>query len=253
MDDSFDVSRYLERIGYEGSLQPSAETLRALHRAHLMAVPFENLDIHLSRPVVLGRDQVYRKIVSDRRGGFCYELNSAFGELLRQLGFSVTLLSARVHVNGGEFGPEFDHLLLRVDLAEPWLADVGFGDLFLEPLRLDVAEQQQGDRGYRLERRELDLVLWEQKAGDEWQLQYAFRLRARALEEFEAMCRFHQTSPDSHFTRNRVCSLPTSTGRVTLSGNRLIVSGPGGREERVLNSDAEISAVLRDEFGISLE
>ena len=165
MDDRFDVSRYLERIRYSDSKRPSVETLRALHRAHLMAVPFENLDIHLRRPIVVGAGPAYRKIVEDRRGGFCYELNGAFSELLRRLGFTVTLLSARVHQRDGAFGPEFDHLLLRVELDEPWLADVGFGDLFLEPLRLNVAEQLQGDRSYRIEQREIGLCALGAKAG----------------------------------------------------------------------------------------
>src|ERR1039458_10379901 len=137
---------YLERIGYSGSTEPSAETLRALQRAHMFAVPFENLDIHLGRPIVCDEDRFLHKIINERRGGFCYELNGAFSALLRALGFQVTLLSARVAgADGDTDGPDFDHLTLRVDLpgstnhgltAEvPWLADVGFGEGFLEPLR----------------------------------------------------------------------------------------------------------------------
>src|ERR1017187_10297680 len=125
---------YLERIGYSGSTEPSAETLRALQRAHMLAVPFENLDIHLGRPIVCDEDRFLHKIINERRGGFCYELNGAFAALLRALGFKVTLLSARVAGSDGSASPEFDHLTLRVDLDEPWLADVGFGDSFIEPL-----------------------------------------------------------------------------------------------------------------------
>ena len=127
---------YLKRMGYAGVTNPNAETLRALHRAHLFTVPFENLDIGLKRTIPCDADAAVRKIVEQRRGGFCYELNGAFTWLLRALGFQVTLLSARVGRPDGSLGPEYDHLTLRVDLDPPWLADVGFGDSFLDPLRL---------------------------------------------------------------------------------------------------------------------
>src|SRR5918995_2554428 len=112
-----DVDAYLERIDYRGPLAPTAETLRRLHVAHLLAVPFENLSIHAGEPVVLDDEALFEKIVARRRGGFCYELNGLFAWLLRALGFRVTMLSARV-VNRGVVGPEYDHLTLQVDLAE---------------------------------------------------------------------------------------------------------------------------------------
>ena len=143
-----DVRSYLDRIGYSGSIAATAVNLRALHRAHLLAVPFENLDISLGRKIVVDEDAILRKIVELRRGGFCYELNSAFAALLRALGFQVTLLSARVARSDGGEGPEFDHLTLRVDLQESWLADVGFGDSFLEPLRLEAEAEQCGSGGH---------------------------------------------------------------------------------------------------------
>src|SRR6476661_9816152 len=110
-----------------------AETLRHLHHAHMLSVPFENLDISLGRKIICQEEGFLRKIIERLRGGFCYELNGAFAALLRELGFRVTLLSARVPRENGGNAPEFDHLALRVDLEEPWLVDVGFGDSFLEP------------------------------------------------------------------------------------------------------------------------
>src|SRR5689334_17036776 len=107
-----DIPTYLQRIAYRGSLQPTAATLRALHQAHMLAVPFENLDIHLGRPLLLDRPALFEKIVARRRGGFCYELNGLFAALLQALGFDVTMLSARVARTQGGFGPEFDHLTL---------------------------------------------------------------------------------------------------------------------------------------------
>src|SRR6266536_3928843 len=136
------VPAYLERIRYAGPAAPAPETLQAIQRAHMLAVPFENLDIHLGRKIVCDEARFLHKIVTEHRGGFCYELNGAFATLLRALGFQVTLLSARVPRADGSDGPEFDHLTLRVDLEEPWLADVGFGELFLEPLRLESDRDQ---------------------------------------------------------------------------------------------------------------
>src|SRR5213080_2780696 len=138
------VDAYLKRIGYAGPLKPNSNLLRDLHRAHLFAVPFENLDIAFGREIICDEDAFLRKIIERHRRGFCYELNGAFAALLRALGFQVTLLSARVARSDGGEGPEFDHLTLRIDLEEPWLADVGFGDSFLEPLRLE-AETEQAD------------------------------------------------------------------------------------------------------------
>src|SRR6266436_8417567 len=146
-----DIAAYIERIGYSGPLTPDSETLRGLHRAHLWTVPFENLDISYGRKIVLDEDALVRKVVEERRGGFCYELNGAFTALLRELAFRVTLLSARVLRSDGSMSPEFDHLTLRVDLEEPWLVDVGFGDLFQEPLLLKPKlEQHRGDDIFRI-------------------------------------------------------------------------------------------------------
>ena len=151
---------YLKRIGYGMSCEPTADTIWRLHRAHMLAVPFENLDIHLGHPIRLNIPSFFDKIVRRRRGGFCYELNGLFGWLLERLGFKVTLLSVRV-VGEGQMGPEFDHLLLLVELDRYIIADVGFGDSFLEPLWLDagqVARQSSGE--YRL-----------MSSGQEWELQ----------------------------------------------------------------------------------
>ena len=256
--------RYLDRIAYTGPTEPTAETLRLLHRAHLFAVPFENLDIALSRKIVCDEDTFLRKIVEHRRGGFCYELNGAFAVLLRELGYVVTLLSARVARDDGSYSPEFDHLALRVDLAEPWLADVGFGDLCLDPLRLATgAEQEQEGWKFRVvsesdsqhvERMERHGT--KRRRGDGWKRQYSLTQTPRRLDEFADMCRYHQTSPESPFTRKRVCSLATSDGRVTLSDRTLIITRNGARngerEERLLSSEAEWQIALREHFGVVL-
>jgi N-hydroxyarylamine O-acetyltransferase len=247
-----DVSAYLERIGYRGSLLPNAETLRALHRAHMLSVPFENLDIGWKRKIVIDREAFLRKVVAERRGGFCYELNGAFSALLEAMGFNVTMLSARAPTAIGSDGPEYDHLALRVDLEEPWLADVGFGDSFIEPLRLQLGvAQSDGRQRFRIVQLQDALKLETLEAAGNWRTEYLFSLVPRQLEEFSAMCHFHQTSPDSPFTRKRVCSRATSDGRITLSDMKLIITAGGTRKERLLNSEEEWWEALEQNFQIT--
>lgn len=248
----FDVPAYLDRIRYTGPLLPDADTLRALHRAHLLAVPFENLDIGWRRNIVVDREAFIRKVVTERRGGFCYELNGAFAALLEALGFQVTLLSARVPTSTGADGPEYDHLALRVDLEEPWLADVGFGDSFLDPLRLEVGlEQPQSNQKFRIVQLANGLKLEKSQSEGNWQAEYVFTLIPRQLQEFAGMCHYHQTSPDSPFTRKRVCSRATLNGRITISELNLIITSNGLREERALNSEEEWWAALKENFQIT--
>ena len=247
------VDAYLERIGYRGPLAPTAETLRRLHVAHLLTVPFENLSIHASEPVVLEDESLFDKVVGRRRGGFCYELNGLFAALLRELGFQVEMLSAAVARREGGFGPEFDHMALLVTLEERWLADVGFGDSFVEPLLLDErAEQKQGSRAFRIEEGSGRLVLLRKEEGGDWEPQYRFGLEPHAYADYAEMCHFHQTSPESHFTRGRVCSRLTAEGRVTLSGSRLITTRGGEKVERELADEVECDAALLEHFRISM-
>lgn len=252
--DALNIETYLQRIKYVGEVLPTEATLRSLHRAHLFTVPFENLDIHLGRQIVCDEDRVLRKIVNEHRGGFCYELNGAFAALLRALGYRVTLLSARVAREDGTYGPEFDHLTLLVDLKELWLADVGFGEGFLEPLRLESrTEQEQSGRVYRLTSSPTPTGSGfglEVMAEGRWKEEYAFTLRPRELQEFAGMCHYHQTSPESHFTRHRICSLATPEGRVTLSDGKLIETRGSSRQERLLSGDQEWRAKLRELFGV---
>jgi N-hydroxyarylamine O-acetyltransferase len=248
-----DVQSYLARIRYRGSTSPTLEPLRAIHYAHLLAVPFENLDISLARKIVLDEDAFIWKIVGRRRGGFCYELNGAFAALLRAMGFRVTLLSARVAGSDGGESPEFDHLTLRVDLDEPWLADVGFGDSFLEPLRMQPGVEQIDRAGtFRIVERGERLLLEKKEPDITWKGQYSFTLQLRRLEEFADMCEYHQTSPESHFTQNKICSRATPEGRITLAGMKLIVTRNGEREERVLGSPDEWRDILRERFDVVL-
>jgi N-hydroxyarylamine O-acetyltransferase len=247
-----DVSSYLARIGYSGAAEATAESLRTLHRAHMMSVPFENLDISLGRRIEIDEDTILKKVVERHRGGFCYELNGAFAALLRALGFQVTLLSARVARADGGLSPEFDHLTLRVDLEQPWLADVGFGESFLEPLRLSAGTEQSDPAGVFRLIEESDRLHLQKSESDGWRAQYSFSLQPHLLEDFAGMCRYHQTSPQSSFAQKRICSRATPDGRITLSEMKLIRTSQGQREETNLTSREEWIVTLEEQFGISL-
>jgi N-hydroxyarylamine O-acetyltransferase len=254
------VKAYLERIHYRGSLAPTAATLRELQVAHLLTVPFENLSIHSREPIVLEDEALYTKIVERKRGGFCYECNGLFAALLRALGFDVTMLSAEVANAEGGFSQPFDHMTLMVKLEQRWLADVGFGDSFLEPLLLDErGEQSQRERAYQIVPGG-DYLILSRRDSDEWKPQYRFTLQPYQHEDFADMCRYHQTSPQSHFTQGRICSRATAAGgRITLSTAagptlsemRLITtSSNGDRHEQILQSSEEYADSLRKHFGV---
>jgi N-hydroxyarylamine O-acetyltransferase len=283
---TLDPYAYLERIHSPSAIdlaapEPSLSLLRALHLAHLLAVPFENLSIHYGEPIRLEDEMLYDKIVRRRRGGFCYELNGLFAWLLRRLGFSVTLLSARVAQADGGFSPEFDHMALLVhDLEDAdWLADVGFGDSFRQPLRLQADVEQDGGDGYRYRLRfhasgstesdhstdassdagEASGASWlMQRCADpqgsetDWQSQYWFSVQPHVMADFADRCHFHETSPDSHFTQRRICSLAVPDGRITLSDRHLITTLHGVRVERDLASEDEYRDMLAEQFGITL-
>jgi N-hydroxyarylamine O-acetyltransferase len=240
---------YLARIGAERPLARDAEALADLQERHLRAVPFENLSIHLGEEIVLEEAALLDKVVTRRRGGFCYELNGLFATLLRALGFRVRMMAASV--NGPDrLGPPFAHLALRVDAPEPWLADVGFGRFSHRPLRLDAAGEQADPGGVFQVTRTADGDLDVLRDGAP---QYRIEPRPRALADFEPTCWWHQTSSKSTFTRSLVCSRLTGGGRVTLSGRTLVTTAGEARQERTLATDAEVLDAYRTHFGIVLD
>ena len=243
-------SEYLARIGYEGPLAPSLATLRALQEAHLLHVPFENLDIWAGKRIELADS--YDKIVRAGRGGFCYELNGLFAELLRGLGFAVQLVSARVFDPRHGFGPEFDHLALVVAFREArYLADVGFGEFTRAPLKLEVGPEQLDPHGRFVILRHDETHLVVNKLTDSGAVpQYIFTETERRLSDFLPMCRYHQTSPASHFTQGRICSVLTPTGRVTISNNRLLVREGAEVTETLLGTEEAFCEALRQYFHI---
>ncbi|MFJ5064032.1 arylamine N-acetyltransferase [Streptomyces nigra] len=262
--DSVEIDAYLSRLGAERPARPTADALRELHLRHLRTVPFENLSIHLGEEIVLEEKRLVDKVVGAGRGGFCYELNGAFGALLGALGFEVTLLAARVHGNEGRLGIPYDHMALEVRTADggAWLADVGFGAHSHHPLALGTGEEQvdpagvfriveagpdaAGVRGGR--EADLDVVM-------DGRPEYRLERRPRVLADFVSGAWWHSTSPASHFTQSLVCSRVTGEGgRITLSGRTFKeTAADGTRTERELGTDEEVLGVYRDRFGIALD
>lgn len=182
-----DVDRYLARIGYDGPTSVDPDTLAALQTAHMVAVPFENLHVVAGHPMSTALEWSWPKIVERRHGGWCFELNGAFGALLQRLGFDVGRHSARVWDPAtGALGPDLDHLCLVVHVdGERWLVDVGFGDSALTPVRLDTdVVQPRVPRDVRIERRGHRVRYLEDVQG-EWVLQYELGLDAQPLAAFQ--------------------------------------------------------------------
>jgi N-hydroxyarylamine O-acetyltransferase len=244
------VEAYLRRIGAERPASPSPEALRDLHLRHLRKVPFENLSVWLDEPIVLDEAALTDKIVRRGRGGICYELNGLFAELLRALGFTVSLLAARSITDEGWLTPPFTHLVLLVELEERYLADLGAGSHSWYPLRLDRREPQQDPAG---EFRVVDVPGGDVAVLMDGVPRHRAELRPRELADFGPACWWHEHSPQSRFTHGMVCSMTTETGRVTLSGSRLVVTDASGRTETTLPDEQAILAAYRTYFGVELD
>ena len=198
--DNKTLAAYLDRIAVARPRVLDEAAFRILHRAHQMAVPFENLSIHLAEPISLDEDDLLGKIITRRRGGFCYELNGAFALLLLALGAQVERVAARVY-GDGRLSPPFDHLALVVRLADgggPWLADVGFGSHSTYPLRYDSRHEQDDPAGRFSLADAGDADVDVLKNG---QPQYRVERRERELADFVPTCWWQQTSPEAPSAR----------------------------------------------------
>lgn len=248
-----DTKQYLQRINYAGILNPTFEVLSNLQLMHLMNVPFENLDIHYKTKIDL--KNLFDKIVTRKRGGFCYELNGLFYELLKEIGFTVKMISAKVYSAKTGYSPEFDHMAIVASIKnDNYLVDVGFGDFAFSPIKIELGKETI-DRGgiFRIEIFDENYKTVKKKNAEEKFIpEYIFSEQERQFEEFYARCNYHQTSNQSHFTQNRICSLPTKDGRITLTGDILKITKNGKVKERHLYNEQEVQQELWNYFGIKL-
>lgn len=246
------IEPYLRRIGWNGPVKANLESLRHLQEQHLLHVPFENLDVIRAVWIPLDVETYYNKIVRNDRGGFCYELNGLFNWLLQNLGFTSRLASATVRRPDGGWTMTGSHACLIVDLEQPYLVDVGFGDSVRVPLPLSGEERKDVSGVYRLKKvgdKDFDLQKSQGNAG--WKTLYRLHTSRRTLSDFKEACRFNQTSSESHFTARPLVSLAAPEGRLTLSGNKLTITGLN-EKRKITIDDQKMAAVLKQYFGIRL-
>lgn len=248
------LPQYFARIAYRGVARPDLLTLRRLQRAHVLSIPFENLDVQLGRALTTDPGEAYEKIVLRRRGGWCYEQNGLFGWALSTIGFDVTRVAAAVMRAERGATSEANHLALLVRMpgsADTWLADVGFGGSLLEPIRLEKTEHRHAP--FRLGLRKLDDGHWQfwEDAGD-GEFCYDFRAGPASEDALAGRCALLQSDPESSFVLNLVAQIRTPEAHTTLRGRVLSRRDSTGQTTTTLGSPDQLLQVLACTFGLDV-
>ncbi len=246
------VKEYINRINYKGDVKPNLEVLKELQEKHLLNVPFENLDIHNKRPIELDVAKFYNKVVIEKRGGFCYELNGLFHHLLNTVGFKSKIISARVYDSKKtDFGKEYDHMAIIVEWNQnEYLVDVGFGEFAFNPLIIEPNKIQKDPRGNFVVEQINGGFTVSKLSGQVNSIEYKFTIKSRELNEFQGMCEYHQISPNSHFTQKKLISKPTKDGRVSITGNTLKITREGVVHKKIELLASEYAEQLFKWFGL---
>lgn len=248
----FDLDAYLTRIGYSGPRTVSGETLAALQLAHATHIPFENLDVLLGQRIALDSESLQAKLVTARRGGYCFEQNTLLLHALESLGFTVTRLLARVRYRSVTLRPR-THLLLRVELeGTAWLVDVGFGsEGLLQPLPLVEGQpQKHGDWYYRLLREGTTWVL-QSISNTGWKDLYAFTDELSYAIDVEVASHYTSTHPDTIFKKVLTVQLPGLTQRTYLRNHELVTETATHTQSEPIPHEA-LPQLLEERFGIHL-
>jgi N-hydroxyarylamine O-acetyltransferase len=252
----FDLDAYLARISYAGPRKPTIDTLEALHALHPAAIPFENLNPLLGWPVSLDLDSLQKKLVAERRGGWCFEQNTLFRHALETLGFSTTNLGARVVWNappGNPIGPR-SHMLLRVDIGgSPYIADVGFGgNVLTSPLKLEPhTVQDTQHEAHRLLPLESGFVL-EFSLDGEWKPLYRFTMEPQFPSDYELSNWYLCNHPKSMFRQHLIGARAMADRRYALRNNTLSIHRKGQTEKQTLGDAATLRSSLETDFGLQL-
>lgn len=247
-----EVDAYLDRIAYSGPMRKDLATLTALHRAHLRAIPYENLDVQLGRPVTTEVATIFDKIVRRRRGGWCYEMNGLFGWVLAELGFRVTRSAAGVmrELRGNDsIG---NHLVLKVEMEEgTFLADVGFGDGPIDPIF--VISGPFVSHGFEFALSKTDDGWWRlhnHKSGGA--ASFDFNMAAADEDHLAQRCFWLQSSPESPFVQNAVLQRHVDDGLWMMRGRVLRKVAPAAQKDYLVESAPEYVGVLSEVFGLNL-
>ncbi|HVA28016.1 MAG TPA: arylamine N-acetyltransferase [Candidatus Baltobacteraceae bacterium] len=244
------LHRYLRRVGYGGPLSPTRQTLHNLHRAHLFAIPFENIDVQMGIRPSFDLDVVFDKIVERGRGGWCYEMNGIFAWALRELGFSVDLVGAAVGREKFGSASLMNHLALIVHLDLPYLADVGFGNGMLLPAPLREGTFSDGRFEFRLKRE-----------GDWWRFYnhrhngstYDFTERPYEYADFESKGRLLASTAESPFVRNLVVGKLTEDGMTFLANAAFLRFTGNEIAEETAPNGVELQRILRKYFDLDVD
>jgi N-hydroxyarylamine O-acetyltransferase len=241
----------LQRIEFYEAISVSSQVLKKLHLAFVTHIPFETLDIFWKRRFSLSLLDLYKKVVIQQRGGYCYELNGLFYYLLQGLSFDVSICNAQLYDSRGLIIPRSQHMVLVVELENPWLVDVGYGNGFLEPLLIESSQtQKQGDRFYQCIRQGSRYVIEEMSSGI-WQPWYAFTKESKQMSDFEDRNYFHQTSRESIFFEKRISMIMQEDETVELKGNQLTRKTSAGTFITMIEEE-KILELLQREFGIKI-
>jgi N-hydroxyarylamine O-acetyltransferase len=242
---------YFDRIGFTGTPRPDLETLTAIHRGHLLNIPYENLDVQLGRRVDLDIERIYRKMVRQGRGGWCYEMNGLLDWALREVGFKVTRVNGGVRRSVLGDAALGNHVVLLIELDDMWIADVGFGDGFFDPIPLRPATIEQRGFHYRLEA--LDDGFWRFHNHEQGGApSFDFRVEPADEELFASRCDYLQTSPESRFVLSLVCQRFVEGGYEIQLGRVAKRVSAGGVESWLVNDADELLSRLRTAFGLDL-
>ncbi len=246
---------YFHRISFsENSFPPDLEILNQLILRHTHSIPFENLNPFLGIPVKIDIESLFQKIIYDQRGGYCYEQNLFFMEVLKQIGFEVEPLSARVHTDSGALNAR-THMLLMVNLGgSKYLADVGFGGMTpTAPLKMDVSTAQETlHNSYKIEKEGNEYQLLFLK-DSEWHPLYTFDFQTQYLVDFEMANWYTSTNPKSHFLHELMISRVDESARYNLRNNVLSCHfNKQDVEQKTLTTTEQVRSVLREKFGLKL-
>lgn len=245
---NFSLSDYLKRINFQAETRPDLSTLTVLMSAQLQSVPFENTEVQAGRIPSLIPENIVKKIVTDTRGGYCYEVNGLFAMALNEIGYEWYFAGAR---------PMFyptrrpkTHMVVIVTIeGKNYLCDTGFGGYGIrEPLEITdgVIYEQNGDQ-FRLEFIEGEYVL-RSLVSDEWSPQYGFALVAQEWIEFSLANHFNATHPDTIFTQKKLAVMQTPNGRKILVDNSLKIIEAG----ITTLSEEDYSSAAREYFGLTI-
>lgn len=247
-----DVNAYLKRLGLDRE-SPTLDFLKKLHSAHVHRIPFENLDIHYNRKIILDYQKIFDKVIVNKRGGFCYELNGLLYHLLYHLGYDCYCTSASFQKDDGTFSPEYDHMIVIVFFEEgDFLVDVGFGEAFIYPKKIETGVVQVDFTTYWRFDQDPDenhLLKYSFDASN-YTTKYRFDLKERHIIQFLEMCDYHQTSPESMFTNKKLITIKTKDGRITLTDKKIKITALGAVSEYPILNEDEFLSKLEQYFSI---